>query len=114
MRNLEVADILDKMADLVDIKGEKWEPIAYRRAAISIRNISKAVEDIYREKGLKGLDDIPGVGSGISKKIEKILLNKRLDFLEKLKKEIPSAIIELLDIQNIGPRQQRKSMKNLR
>jgi DNA polymerase (family 10) len=101
MDNLKVAEILEEIADILDIKGVEYKPRAYRKAAFSIRSLSKDIRQI-REEGK--LEDIPGVGKAISKKIEEILDTGSLKYYDSLKKEIPVDFESLLSVEGIGPK----------
>ena len=101
MKNQEVADILDEIADILEIEGVDWKPRAYRNAALNIRSLSDDIEDLNK-KG--SLDSIPCVGENIAKKIKEYLDTGKLLYLDKLKKEIPEAVEMLMKIQGIGPK----------
>ena len=71
LRNSEVADLLDRLGELVEANGEdRFKVIAYHRAATSIRNMGEDIEDAWKEKKL---EDIRYVGDGIAKKIDEYL-----------------------------------------
>ena len=105
MTNKELADIFTLVADLLEIKGEVvYKTLAYRKAADNLTSLGRDVNDVYAEGGLKALLDIPGVGKAIGEKIEELLTTGKLDYLEKLKKEVPSELAELLQIPDPGPK----------
>lgn len=102
MDNLELADIFERIACLLEIKGELvFKTLAYRRVAESLRDM---VEDVHvlRENGR--LEEIPGVGKAIAGKIEELLDTGRLEFLKRLEEEVPPTLIDLLNIPDVGPR----------
>lgn len=102
MRNSEVAELLDRLGDLVEANGEdRFKVIAYHRAATSLRNMDEDVEQAWREKRL---EDIKYVGEGIAKKIDEYLSTGRLRLLERLKAETPAGVPLLTKVQGIGPR----------
>ena len=111
MKNSFVADILYEIADLLDIKGEIFfKTRAYRMAAESIERLEEDVKTVVLEDRLKM---IPGIGDAIAKKITEIVLTGKLEYLEKLKKEIPESLLELLKIQGLGPKKVSALYKNL-
>ena len=65
MTNLEVAAILHEVADLLDIKGVRFKPHAYRRAAMAIETPPGDVADVARGGRAGG---IPRVGRGVAGK----------------------------------------------
>ena len=102
MKNLEVAELLDRMGDLVEADGEdRFKVIAYHRAATSIRNLADDIEGYWKEGRL---DDIQYVGSVIAKKIDEYLQTGRLRVLEELEKKVPPGVPALMKVQGIGPR----------
>jgi len=102
MKNREIAEIFEKMADILDFKGENPFKInAYRKAARVIGDLRDDIEAIYKEGKLK---DIPGVGAGIAKKIEEYLTTGKMTKYEEVAKGVPDGLVELLSIQDLGPK----------
>ena len=102
MRNIEVADLLDRLGDLVEANGEdRFKVIAYHRAATSIRNMDEDIEQMWKEKKL---EDIQYVGEGIAKKINEYLSTGKLQLLERMQQRTPPGVPLLMKVQGIGPR----------
>ena len=102
MRNSEVAELLDRLGDLVEANGEdRFKVIAYHRAATSIRNLDDDIELFWRERRL---EDIKYVGEGIAKKIDEYLSTGKLQLLERLRAKTPSGVTLLTKVQGVGPR----------
>lgn len=102
MKNREVADLLDRLGELVEANGEdRFKVIAYHRAATSVRNMSDDVETYWREKRIQ---DIQYVGEGIAKKIDVYLTTGKLRLLEDLQRKTPPGVPMLMKVQGIGPR----------
>jgi len=102
VKNIEVADLLDRLGDLVEANGEdRFKVIAYHRAATSIRNMDEDIEQMWKEKKL---DDIQYVGEGIAKKIDEYLRTGKLQLLERMKEKTPPGVPLLMKVQGIGPR----------
>ena len=105
MTNKELAETFTLVASLLEIKGEViYKTLAYRRAAESFGNLGRDVNDIWKQGGQKALQDIPGVGKAIAEKTEELLQTGKLEYLEKLKKEVPPELAELLRIPDLGPK----------
>ena len=85
--NKKITQIFYEIADLLEIKGVTFKPAAYRKAAYSLENLDKDISTIYKEKKLKGIKKIPGVGESIAKKIEEYLKKKKIKYFEELKEE---------------------------
>lgn len=102
LKNNEVAELLDRLGDLVEANGEdRFKVIAYHRAATSIRNMDDDVEALWKEKRL---EDIRFVGSGIAKKIDEYLRTGKLQLFERMKEKTPAGVPLLMKVQGIGPR----------
>lgn len=102
MNNHDVADVFTLIANLSEIKGEIiYKTLAYRRAAESLVDLDRDINEYWKEGKLQ---DIPGVGKAISEKIDELLRTGRLEFLEKLKKEIPPGLADCLQVPGLGPK----------
>lgn len=104
-----VVEILNEVADLLEIKGVDYKPRAYRRAA---REIDSVTEDLALVHEEGRLEEIPSVGKNIAEKVAEILERGELKYHEELKEEIP---IEprLLKVRNLGPRKAKKIWEEL-
>ena len=87
MTNKKIVQILNEIAELVEIKGVPHKPRAYRKAAITIENLKTNLQEIFNKEGIKGLQKIPGVGKSIAQKIEEYLQKGKIKYLEELKDE---------------------------
>ncbi len=102
MRNGEVADVLDKLGDLVEANGEdRFKVIAYHRAATSVRNLD---EDIGKFWGEGRLEEIRFVGERIARKIDEYLRTGKLQALERMRERTPPGVPMLMKVQGIGAR----------
>ena len=111
MKNQFVVDVLNEIADLLDIKGENFFKIrAYRIAAQAIEVLEEDIETVVSEDHLTS---ISGIGEAIAKKITEIVETGRLEYLEKLTKEIPKELLDLLKIQGLGPKKVASLYRNL-
>ena len=102
MKNLELSQIFEQIAKILKIKEENPFKIrAYEKITLVLENLPIDIETIYQQGGL---NNIPGVGTGIAKKIEEFLTTGQLEYYEKLKTTIPAGVVELLDISEVGPK----------
>ena len=111
IKNREIADILYEIADLLEIKGVRFKPRAYRRAAQTIETLPEDVKMIH-ERG--ELQEIPGIGSSIASKIQEIVETGSLEYLEELREELPQGLRELMGIEGIGPKTALKLYEKLK
>jgi DNA polymerase (family 10) len=107
MKNREIAGIFYEMADILEMQNVEWKPRAYRQAAKAIESYED-IEKVYRKYGLKGLEEIPGVGENLAEKIAEFLKTGKIDAYEKLKRTVPSHINVLMKIPGMGPKKVRK------
>ncbi|OGS56888.1 MAG: hypothetical protein A3K60_01685 [Euryarchaeota archaeon RBG_19FT_COMBO_56_21] len=101
MDNRGIAEVFDEIADLLDLQGVAFKPVAYRRAA---RNIESMEEDISDLAARNTLEDIPGVGKAMAKKIEELVRTGKLGYLDELRSEVPKGLVELLRVPDVGPK----------
>ncbi len=85
--NKKIAKIFYEVGELLDIKGVAFKPLAYRRAAKFIEELDTDVSLIYKEKGLKGLENLPKIGRSLAKKIEEFLKKDKVKYYQELTDE---------------------------
>jgi len=112
--NKEISKILYEIGEYLGIKGIQFKPRAYEKAGYSVENLEEEVSEIYKKGGLKAVEDIPGVGVSIAKKIEELIKTGHLKYYEKLKKSLPVKIGELSSIEGVGPKMIFKLYKKLK
>jgi hypothetical protein len=87
MKNQEIAKILLEIADLYELKGVAFKPTAYRKAARNLEILGEDISSIFKEKGIRGIKAISGIGDSIAKKIEEYLKKGKIKQYEELKEE---------------------------
>src|SRR5947209_20420801 len=94
--------MLNRVADLLEIKGENFFKIrAYREAVRQLDNLTTEVADLIKDGRLK---EIPGIGEAMEKKIVEFVTTGKLEFLTRLEGEVPPALLELTRVPGLGPR----------
>ncbi len=102
MNNRQLADTFTLIANLLEIKGEIiYKTLAYRKASDSLMGLGRQVSEYWKEGKL---EEIPGVGKAIAEKIDELLNTGKLQFLEKLKKEVPEELASWLAVPGLGPK----------
>lgn len=102
LNNRQLADTFTLIANLCEIKGEViYVILAYRKAAENLTALSREASEYWKEGKLR---EIPGVGKAIAEKIDELLRTDKLEFLEKLKGEIPESLAGWLQVPGLGPR----------
>ncbi|MCS7172107.1 MAG: DNA polymerase/3'-5' exonuclease PolX [Armatimonadetes bacterium] len=102
MKNLELASLLNEIADLLEVKGESpFRVNAYRRAARAMESLTEDIEELAARGAL---EEIPGVGKSIAEKIREYLHTGRIAYHAELLRELPAGITTLLRIPGLGPK----------
>ncbi len=102
MKNRVIAEMFEKIADVLEYQGEiPFKVNAYRKAARVIRDMQEDIEDVWREGRL---EQIPGIGKALATKIDEYLTTGKMTKYEEVVKSVPAGLIELLEIQNLGPK----------
>jgi DNA polymerase (family 10) len=102
MKNKELADLFEKMADILEFKGENpFKISAYRKASRIIGDLTQDIEE-STEKG--ELKNIPGIGEGMAQKIEEYLKTGKISKFEEVKKGVSDELIAIMDIPGMGPK----------
>lgn len=100
MRNREVAAILVKIADMMQIKGDNPYKIrAYRKAAESIFHLDEDIAILY---GKGRVREVPGIGDAVAAKIGEILKTGSCEYYDRLSEEIPAGLLDMLAIPGLG------------
>ncbi|MBI2651696.1 DNA polymerase/3'-5' exonuclease PolX [Candidatus Woesearchaeota archaeon] len=111
MKNFEVAELLRNIAQLLEIQGELIFKIrAYEKAALTIENLEEDITEIWKQNKL---EELPGIGKALAEKISEFLKTGKLDYYEKLKKQVPVKVEELRKIPGLGPKTTLKLYKRL-
>ncbi|MFA5156076.1 MAG: DNA polymerase/3'-5' exonuclease PolX [Candidatus Omnitrophota bacterium] len=102
MKNPEIAKVFRDIAAILEIKADNPFRIrAYERAAQNIENLPGDIAD-YAAGGK--LRQIPGIGQDLADKINEFLKTGKIKFYSQLRKQVPLAILELLEIPGVGPK----------
>ncbi len=100
MDKATIADVLDKIATLLELKGENPFKIrAYTNAARSLETWGGSLIDLRDQETL---EKIPGIGKAIAAKIRELVETGSLKFFEELRAEFPADILELFSLPGLG------------
>ncbi len=100
MKNREVADVFDRIADALEIQGESgFKVVAYRKASRILQDLTEDVETVAREDRL---ETIPGIGEGLAKKIGEYLATGTMSKYREVMAGVPESLLGLLEIQGLG------------
>lgn len=102
LSNAELARLFHEIGDLVELKGELvFKAQAYRRAGDAIADAPVEVARAYREGRPPRL---PGIGRAIDEKLAELADSGSLRFHERLRREVPTSLLELLAVPGLGVR----------
>lgn len=103
MTKREIADILNEIALLLELKGENPFKIrAYQSGARAVEAIEEA--ELARLVESNELLSVKGIGDALAKKIGELYQTGRLEFFENLKASVEPGLVELLEIPSLGPK----------
>ncbi len=114
MINKEITENFYQIADMLDILGVPFKPQAYRRAAAVLESLSEDVSKIYKSRGQRGLDEIPGIGKNLSKKIVEYIETGKISKLDELRKQVPGDLVRIMNIKGIGPKKVKRIYNELK
>jgi len=105
MTNAQAAEILEHIADLLDISGANSFRIrSYRQAAEALGSWDEELEEIYATQGIKGLQSIRAIGKSTAQRLEELLTTGEISLYQELLAQFPDGILELLQVPGLGPR----------
>ncbi|MBS1789037.1 MAG: hypothetical protein JST85_15015 [Acidobacteria bacterium] len=103
MTNPQIADVFRRLAALLELGGENFFKVrSYQLAADTIEDWPQPLAEIYSEKGVAGLRELPGIGEAISKKIGDLLTTGTFKAYEEIKARIPESTLDLLEVEGVG------------
>jgi DNA polymerase (family 10) len=102
MDKLQVSEIFEEIAVLLELKGENpFKARAYTNAARALDSYEGELAPLVAEDRL---DDIPGIGDALRLKIIELVKSGRLEYYEKLRASVPEGLLELLEVPALGPK----------
>ncbi len=101
MDNLDIARVFEQIASLLEIKGANPFKIrAYRNAADTLSTTPERVSELP----VDALLAIPGIGKDLAARIRELADTGRLAYHEELLQSYPASLLELLQLQGLGPK----------
>jgi len=112
IQNRDVAEIFNKVADLLDIEGaNQFRVRAYRNAARSVSSLPQSVSEMIKSN--EDLSKMPGIGKDLAGKIKEIVDTGSLKQLEELEGRTSSELSKLMKIEGLGPKRVKALHKEL-
>ena len=97
-----VAEVLKEIGVLLELKGENpFKTRAYVNGARTLEGLTEPLETLIEEERL---GEIKGIGNALVEKITELVQTGELEYYNTLKASIPPGLIEMLDVQGMGPK----------
>ncbi|MFQ5678339.1 MAG: DNA polymerase/3'-5' exonuclease PolX [Gemmatimonadota bacterium] len=107
MENVEIAEMLERVADLLEIReANPFRVRAYRNAARTVEFHTAPMERLVAEEA--DLTELPGIGQEMARHIRELVERGALTPYEELSREVPPSLIELMRLPGVGPKKARK------
>jgi DNA polymerase (family 10) len=110
--NADIAAAFEQIADLLELQNANpFRVRAYRNAA---RVIGELRLDLAAAIAAgRPLPKLPGIGADLQAKIHEYATTGRIGALERLKKEVPAGVTDLLKLPGLGPKRVRALYEEL-
>lgn len=113
MKNKGIASLLREISHYLEMENGGFKSRAYDRAARLLDNMERDISSVYEEGGREALEELEGIGEGLSSKIREALTKGRIGYLEKLRERKPLKLEELVRVQGLGPKRIKKLYKEI-
>ena len=91
-----------RIADALELKGETgFRVLAYRKAARALTDLGADIATLDADGKL---EEVPGIGAGIAKKIHEYLSTGRMQKYDEIIADLPPGLFDMLNIQGVGPK----------
>mgnify|MGYP005813446829 CR=1 FL=1 len=110
--NADIAAAFEQMADLLELQdANPFRVRAYRNAA---RVLGELRLDLAATVAAgKPLPKLPGIGTDLSAKIAEFATTGHVAALDRLRKQVPAGVVELLQLPGLGPKRVRALYEEL-
>jgi DNA polymerase (family 10) len=109
--NEKISDAFYEIGDLMSLINENPFKIrAYYQAA---RRLRQDFRPITKKDTKQSLMEIPGIGDALADKIIEYMKDSKIDYLDRLRAQIPKAVRDMLKIPHLGPNRVRDLYINL-
>ncbi|MEW5881508.1 MAG: DNA polymerase/3'-5' exonuclease PolX [Pseudomonadota bacterium] len=112
VKNADIAAAFEQIADLLELQNANpFRVRAYRNAA---RVVGELKLDLAATIAAgRPLPKLPGIGADLEAKIREFATTGRIGALERLKKEVPAGVADLLKLPGLGPKRVRALYEEL-
>ncbi|MDE3057122.1 MAG: DNA polymerase/3'-5' exonuclease PolX [Bacteroidota bacterium] len=97
-----VAEILDELGTLLELKGENpFKCRAYHNASRAISGLTVDIKTLAESGEIR---NVKGIGEAIAEKITELVTTEKLKYYDELKSSLPEGLMKMLGIQGVGPK----------
>lgn len=100
----ELSKIFFEFSYRLEMMGVAFKPRAFMLASESVSALGDEIEDRWRQDGIKGLKELPGIGQSMAEKIDEFLRTGKIKEYDEMKKGFPVDIWGMSRIQGLGPK----------
>ncbi len=101
--NQQLEAIFNQMAKILEIlEGDRFRINAFSKAARVIGELAEDLASVGSD--IKALQQFEGIGKGTAERIAEYLDTGKIEDHQKLLTKIPPGLLELLDVQGLGPK----------
>ncbi|MDI6803723.1 MAG: DNA polymerase/3'-5' exonuclease PolX [Bacteroidota bacterium] len=102
MDNKQIAEILEEIGTLLELRGENlFKCRAYHNASRVVAALTTELSLLIESGEIK---KVKGIGEGLAEKLAELVDTGKLKYYEELKKSLPSGLLDMLRIPGLGPK----------
>ena len=110
--NADLAAAFEQTADLLELQqANPFRVRAYRNAARVVGELK--LDLLAQVEAGKPLPKLPGIGADLAGKIEEYARSGHLALLDRLRRQIPSGVAEMMQLPGLGPKRVRALYEEL-
>src|SRR6056300_1481495 len=116
MNNQNLANIFSTFTHICEIRGDKndfFRVRSYQKVVQILENLDRDIIEYLDQNKEKFKENIPGIGKESEKKIIEYINTGKVSELDEMKQTIPSGLLDMLEIKNLGPKKVKKFWKEL-
>ncbi|MGA1781629.1 MAG: helix-hairpin-helix domain-containing protein, partial [Planctomycetota bacterium] len=112
MENVEMAALMEELADLMEIGGANTFRVrAWRNASATVGSLSRSITSMV-EAG-EDLKELPAVGTDIAAALEELAREGTFSRMDEVTAEVPRSLGQLVRLDGVGPKKARRLWEEL-
>jgi DNA polymerase (family X) len=107
MTNADIARVLSRMAVMLELDGANpFRVRAYREGARVLETVAEPLAALAATEG--ALEALPGIGKDLAQRVRDMVATGTTPPYEELRKRYPLPLVELTELQGLGPKRVRQ------